>query len=271
MTGRNAPCPCKSGKKWKFCHGKSAIREIPRQTIHGPAIVCLMPTRGKVTIETVQSLSRNDGMAITMRTVARKGIVEARNSLWNMAKETISSPTVHPLGGWFVLWVDDDAFWRPGTIATAIDTLQRNSQIDLLAGWFGPRAPQSAPTVRFQDESWPRPSKDCEFGDVIEVYRTGFHFVLHRSDLINELPEKPFTLVREDGEDTAFCARMREAGKRMFVHTGLDVAHIGDNGLAYLPGQPEMQVVNGQLQPVEQPITRSYGPEMDQMLHLNAR
>jgi preprotein translocase subunit SecA len=21
-TGRNQPCPCGSGKKWKYCHGK---------------------------------------------------------------------------------------------------------------------------------------------------------------------------------------------------------------------------------------------------------
>lgn len=215
-------------------------------------------------IETVQSLSRNDGLAVTMRTAARLDVDQARNRLWQMAKEQIHDQRVHPLGGWYVLWIDDDAFWQPGTIATMVDTLQQHKEIDLLAGWFGPRIENAAPAIRHEDGSWPKPGDDFQYGEVVEVHRTGFHFVLHRGDLVDRMPDEPFSLIRHDGgEDYAFCRNLRDIGGRIFTHTGVHVAHVHDDGTAYLPFQPAYMVINGQLAPVEQPQVRSYGMAVD--------
>jgi hypothetical protein len=41
------------------------------------------------------------------------------------------------------------------------------------------------------------------------------------------------------------------------VHTGAPVAHIDDDGFAYLPGESAMTVLNNQLQ--KQVIERNYG------------
>ena len=37
-VGRNGPCPCKSGKKWKNCHGKMKL--VARPTMVGKMVRC---------------------------------------------------------------------------------------------------------------------------------------------------------------------------------------------------------------------------------------
>lgn len=263
MIARNAPCPCGSGKKFKTCCGQrgNVICAPTRQRVAPPALIVCMPTRGKVSIETVTALSRLDGFPAVMRTVSRMPVAQARNALAAMAKAVPSVANLIP-SAWYVLWVDDDAFWRAGTVAKLIATVTDNPQVDVLAGWFGPRKEHACPAVRYANGSWPRPGTDCEFGDVVEVQSIGFHFVLHKMDVLDRVSELPFALDRNDvAEDFAFSRRCREAGLRMFVHTGAEVAHIGDDGTAYLPGEPPYTIVNGELRKSEQPTVHSYGYE----------
>lgn len=222
-----------------------------------------MPTRGKVTIETVQSLQRLDGIPAVMRTVSRMPVAQARNELAKMALRAVENASWVPSQGWHVLWIDDDAWWRPGTVAQALSTLVQNKEsIDLLCGWFGPRAANAGPAVRKRDDSWPRPGTDCQTGDVIEIHRCGFHFVLHRLGLLERVGENPFSTEGDDhAEDYAFCRRVRSIGGRIWVHTGLPIAHIADDGSAYLPGEPAQVVVGSELLKAQQPEKRTYGFE----------
>lgn len=220
--------------------------------------------------ETVTSLSRLDRIPATMRMVSRMPVSQARNTLAKMALEAPNVAGFVPMGGWYVLWVDADAFWRHGTVEHALRTLvTHREKIDILAGWFGPRAENSGPAVRFEDGSWPRPGTNCEYGDLVEVHRCGFHFVMHSLDVLTRVGPDPFAL--EDGdeaEDFAFCRRAREAGLRIWTQPGLNVAHIGDDGTAYLPGESAYTVLNGELVKVEQPQVRSYGPDVDRASRL---
>lgn len=266
MTGRNLPCPCGSRLKYKGCCGKPAALAPapPRQVLNGPAIMCLLPTRGAISVETVQSLSRTDRLTVMLQGVARKPVDIARNELASITRSAIKTAPFTPLGGWFILWIDDDAWWRAGTLLRAVQALYEHPEIDLLAGWFGPRSPKSCPAVRREDGSWPRPGVDCQWGDIVEIARTGFHFVLHRAALFDAMPSEPFTLEEGDeAEDFAFCRRAREAGKRLWVHTGLEIAHIDADGLAYLPGEPAFVVAGAELLKTEQPEAHTYGAAVD--------
>jgi hypothetical protein len=222
-----------------------------------------MPTRGRVTIETVTCLSRLDGVAAVMKTVSRQSAADARNALAAMAVQAPNLASFSPRMGWFVLWVDDDAWWRPGTVAQALTTLIQNKEsIDVLAGWFCSRTAGASPAVRKRGNTWPRPGADCQFGDIVEIERSGFHFVMHPLSLLEKFTEAPFTIGADDhAEDYAFCRRARDLGARIWVHTGLPVAHIGDDGSAYLPGEPAYRVVDGELLKSEQPTRRTYGFE----------
>lgn len=261
MVGRNQPCPCGSGKKFKVCCLRAPVlRPTPQKAkVDAPALIVCMPTRGNVTIETVMALSRMDRVPVTMRTTSRLGVVEARNKLAEMALAAPEKAGYEP-AEWFVLWIDSDAFWPVGTVATMLETLQRCPEVDILCGFFGPRSALSNPTARYADGHWVKPGTDCNFGEVVEIARTGFHFTMHRLSALEKMPEKPFTDAAGEGEDYAFCAKARQAGLRIWVHTGLPVAHIGDDGFAYLPGDQPYIVVDGQLCKSAQAQARDYGP-----------
>jgi SEC-C motif len=263
---RNQPCKCGSGKKAKLCCFK--VVDEPKkvamqkdQEVNAPALVVLMPSRGRVTTETLVSMGHLDGLKALVMPVSRKGVVEARNEL---AKDCLRIPAKAgfiPKWGWFCLWVDDDAFWRPGTVLRLMKALA-DPQIDIVAGWFCGRSAHAGPKAYKADGAWPRPGVegDCSDGDIVEVARVGFHFVLHRMEILEQLGDNPFSLDNgEPGEDLAFCKRARDAGKRIWVHTGCPVAHVDDDGIAYLPGEGPMRVVGAQLQKTDS--TRTYGLE----------
>lgn len=244
-----------------------SVRSIP-----GPAIAVLMPTRGRITIETVAALSNFDGIAHFNLPVSRQPVTLARNALARSALTLPSVAGINPKGGWYCLWVDDDAFWRPGTVATLMRALHDNPQIDILAGWFSGRSGMSNPKACWSDGTWPRPSQEggnCAFGDIVEVDSVGFHFVLHRIDVLSRMGNEPFSDPSDSGtrtEDAQFCANAKVAGLRVYVHTGVPVAHVDDDGFAYLPGEPRMRVVGEQLVKVDEEY-RSYGADVDRVVN----
>jgi hypothetical protein len=269
---RNQPCPCGSGKKFKLCC--YVAPELPasapklvdmqrRPEVQGPGIIVLLPTRGRPTVETLTALGHLDGLPSVVIPIPRKTVIDARNQL---AATALKVPKVSPYAselGWYALWVDDDAFWRPGTVMRMLQSLVLAPNVDVLAGWFGGRSAFAGPKCYREDGTWPRPGQpgDCEDGDVVEVHSFGFHFVMHRLALLEELGDNPFTVdgSGEPGEDLAFCARARAAGKRLWVHTGAQVAHVDDDGVAYLPGEGPMEVVGSHLRKAAS--TREYGLE----------
>lgn len=237
-----------------------------RPVVDEPALILLMPTRGRPTVETLKAVMHLDGIKAVILTVARKGIVDARNELAAEAQKIPGQAPFIPRRGWYALWCDDDAFWRPGTVTRLLNDLQQPG-VDVVAGWFGGRSERANPKAFREDGSWPVPGKDCALGDVVEVAKVGFHFVAHRLAILNALGRDPFTLegTGERGEDLAFCARVREAGCRIWADTGAPVAHVDDdgdgkrreNGLAYLPGEDALRVIGTQLAKAE--TYRDYG------------
>lgn len=227
------------------------------QELDSPAIILCMPTRGRPAVETMASMGAVDGVPTIFLYCPRKGVIQARNELARDCLKIRDNPSFQPKLGWFVLWVDDDAFWQSGTFTKMLQGMSYR-HIDVLAGWFSGRAPLSRPKAAKLNGSSPTMDDHYE-GRIVEVATIGFHFVMHRAELLEELPENPFEPEGTSalGEDIAFCQRARAIGKRIFVHAGCPVAHIDDDGTAYLPGEPPMRVMGGEL--VRRSSERDYG------------
>jgi hypothetical protein len=201
-----------------------------------------------------------DGVPTIVIPKARMGVVDARNALAKSALALEQNAPIEPTD-WYALWVDDDAFWRPGTITRMLDTLQ-NPQINVLAGWFSGRAPISGAKAFKDDGNPPIMGVDCEIGNIVQVRHVGFHFVMHRIDVMKRLPPDPFTITGSGTEDAAFCDRVHDAGMSVWVDTAAMVAHVDDDGYAYLPGCEAMVVQGGQL--IKTTPARKYGAGVDE-------
>lgn len=233
-----------------------------RPEIDSPAIVMLMPTRGRVCIETLSATAATDKVPVVFAPAPRMKIIEARNHLAGAAPMMPKHSPFVPKLGWFCLWVDDDAFWTNGTILRMLGGMAQ-AKVDILAGWFCGRAERSAAKAFYHGGRSPRIGIDCSDNELVEIDRCGFHFVMHRLELLEELKaeygDDLFSPgpVNEHGEDVAFCRRARNLGKRIFVHTGCPIVHIDDDGFGYLPNEPKLQVVGGEIHKVES--LRDYG------------
>lgn len=246
----------------------------------GFGVIMCMPSRGRPCIETLKSFGNTDGdvCRVLFMEKSRVGIIEARNELVLGALKAPSYLGFEPKLGWYVLWVDDDAFWQPGTIKRLLGALQY-PEIDIVAGWFSGRSYNSPPKAIRVDGTPPDPGKPGEVmdGGLAEVDRCGFHFVLHPLSVFEKVGPNPFNLEGTDelGEDFAFCRRARNAGLRIWVHSGAPVWHVDDDGsgtedtgLAYLPGVGPFRIVGGD--PTSVASIRKYGG-LDEILDQKRR
>jgi hypothetical protein len=206
-----------------------------------------MPTRGSISLETHICLqSRTDGIKNSVLAVSRKPIIQARNELWNRLRTVREDLPVVLTGEIFVLWLDTDSYWVNGTWKAFTEILRAMPGVDLLGGFFCTRNPFSTPSA-FRSttdcDSFPRVGIDCEAGEIVEVRRIGFHFVMHRLSLLDKLTTAtPFTPQNEGlGEDFAFCDALIAAGGRIGCATGIPIAHVDvATGMAYMPGTAAM-------------------------------
>jgi hypothetical protein len=183
-----------------------------------------------VCIETLHALWSNlDGLAPHLFSVARKSVSDARNEI---AREARGFPDA------LLLWVDDDAWWAPGTIERMIELLGRLHEFDVVAGWFTARAP-FFPPMAFREDDTPVTLEEGKTApELIEVSLVGGHCLMHRVSLLAALSDDPFSIPAgsPDPEDFVFARRVRAAGGRIFVAPELPIAHIeASTGLAYLP------------------------------------
>jgi len=207
-----------------------------------------MPTRGTISYETHLALRNNmGGVAHAVLFAARQPIVQARNGL---ARAALDAAAAHGFNftprEMFVLWADDDAWWIPETVPVMLKAMRELPKIDALFGKFGVRAPYGK-IVALRDaddpESFPREGVDCENGEIVQIERAGFHFVLMRLSLLKRVGPDPFALLSDQGvgEDYVFCDRAIAAGATLAVGMGLPVFHLDpSDGTAYLPGMPAM-------------------------------
>jgi hypothetical protein len=267
QVSRNAPCPCGSGKKYKACC--LAKDEAARKPHTGEdAVIVCMPSRGQICYETQLALECNmDGIPYCVARVGRMDVIAARNNLAEMALETASTknPFKFTPREWFVLWVDDDAWWYPGTVKTMLDALHHLPKLDALFGSFCIREPYQK-TLAFRDahdlESFPKRGVDCKDGEIVPIERCGFHFVLMRLSLLKRIGPKPFTPPPDSdcGEDSAFCERAVSIGASLGVGISMPIVHIDPrDGTAYLPGMPAMLMSGNSVKSLGSPHLSGHG------------
>lgn len=242
---RNSPCPCSSGLKFKKCCAEKQAAQVGFS-----GMLVAMPNRGSVCIETLMALRANmDNESYALMSLARLPIVEARNAIAGEITNGIQAG--HFTKETPVLWADSDGWWPQGTVHRLKRALF-TSGVALASGFYCARAPRLGPVAYRPDAAQIRPHVNCQFGEVVDAGRVGFHFVMHRAGLLMELGPDPFTIPVNspptDSEDFAFCDRVRRIGKRIVCDTGAWVAHIDPrDGAAYIPGEVPMRVQNNAL------------------------
>lgn len=233
--------------------------------MHPQGLILLMPTRGTIAIETHVALSQNmDGVRNLRVTVERKPVDEARNVLAGAAQRIAKDdPLQIGPSNYLALWIDDDAWWPPGTITEMLGTMAKDPTIDLLCANFCVRAANSssAAVPKGVSELIERANAGragfykvdmgilgWQQGAVNEIEGCGFHFVMHKVSMFDAVGPEPFTPKNGNAEDETFTKRAHHLGFRLACHSGLNVAHIDvKSGLAFIPHAPALQVEGNRL------------------------
>ncbi|TDH18272.1 hypothetical protein EXU57_24010 [Segetibacter sp. 3557_3] len=101
-TGRNAPCPCGSGKKYKRCHGHGGTSSLPRasQLNYRDLISRFNPLPAIKLLGALQLVIDNHGKNVLFEEMARIGLLEQRkndgnreNAYWEDLKPAIETYT----------------------------------------------------------------------------------------------------------------------------------------------------------------------------------
>lgn len=217
------------------------------------ALIVCMPTRGSLTLETHEAIACNmDRIPFGFMTVARQPVDQARNQLWKMARKVYHQ---NPFPGHetFVLWIDDDAWWAPGTITRMGSMLHSHPGLDVLSCCYSRRTPFQLPVGMRQVDGRLVPvlPLDADPDGLLDLASGGFHFTIHHASLLDGL-DNPFAVPTDfvGGEDYAFCATARKAGCSIFVDMRALVAHVdSETGLAFLPGQPPSRIESNRCVP----------------------
>jgi hypothetical protein len=217
-------------------------------------LIVLQPTRGEVSAETQQALANHmDGIRNAGARVTGKPVDEARNELVALVPSIVLAHPEYEEA--FVLWVDDDAWWWPGTVTAMMDKLVTLGEDDLLSAWCSKREPYS-PAMAFDydpDTGLGRPAlalETAKLGDIVEVDALSAHFLMHRRSLLEKLGANPFDLLdngdgSKAGEDISFCRRVKAIGGKCSIScvTGTTVLHVDvATGLAYAPNGPPLKI-----------------------------
>jgi hypothetical protein len=200
------------------------------------------------------SLRENVPYPHILKTVFRRPVVEARNQLAKEAREV--DETTLDFDPRYVLWVDDDAWWPASTLERAVNILEENPDVSMLAGAFSQRAPYfppSAATTAHQEVVYLR----YEPGYLIPLAVAGGVWWLMRRELLSIVGDEPFnrlplTLLDKQAspdvlmpEDHSFCVRVKQKGQKIVTERMLRVAHVDiQSGLAYEPFMPPL-IANG--------------------------
>lgn len=257
-------------------------------------VIVLMPTRGTLCLETHEALSHcMDGVPNIRATVSRKPVEEARNQLAAAALHIAEQDPLNVASANYTcLWVDDDAWWPAGTIASMLRTMHERPEIDVLCANYSLRRPNSTPVavpkgladrINTQLISYGHEGLfaiRCDPGHFLNGDRikeigggAGMHFVAHYVSVLQKVGPDPFNLGDNPAEDMAFYQKIYAAGLRVFCDTQLPVAHIeAENGVAFLPFHPPLRVAGGNLVLCEAGgfggnlIEHSYGGRQDERI-----
>lgn len=119
MVGRNDPCPCGSGKKYKKCHGKNALGDIT--TIVSEEIDRIVEGFVK---ETFHSANYHE--------------LEKRNNLWqNTLHHAFTDKLLDTIAMETYIYIDHPEFWQ-NYIKKQITKQMRQQVKDILQSWLQP-------------------------------------------------------------------------------------------------------------------------------------
>jgi len=129
-------------------------------------------------------------------------------------------------GATHLLMLDDDHTFG-GTEFTKIwEAMRDTPDVDMLSALYFTRGEQCAPCIFKLTSAGTVPLFYYPKDQLYKVDVVGFGFVLFNMELFKTVTPPWFTLSIGYGEDAAFCARMIQAGKGVWVHTGVKIGHI---------------------------------------------
>lgn len=210
-----------------------------------PDLVICIPSRAELSDETRCALANNLGsIAHVVRNVRGKLVIDARNELAQTALRSDAE---------YTLWLDDDAFFEPGTIERLLASLRMHPEIDMLGTYSCDRKPFCSPSSYISHDGAlyplvengmpatiqvPQWAPRFTTGDVVPIDVCAFHGVLMRTSLLERVGPSPFNLEPNSGvgEDFNFCLRAKRIGAQLATDTGATVAHVDiENGFAFIP------------------------------------
>lgn len=235
-----------------------------------PPLLFAMAIRDRPTSETERALKENTPRH-RLVTVAGLPVDEARNELVRKVLALTPKPEV-------VVWIDADSFRFANAISSLLGVLGQFPDVGVVTAFDGYRDAFRPPLVWKRiggDATFVRPGEDCPQGHVLQIGTAGFQMVAMRRSVLERIGVDPFSVTDvQDGEDTAFFIRCQAYGVISACHTGVPVAHVGDDGYAYLPGGPRFAILGNDLvavptapvEPQARKRTRDYGPAVNERL-----
>ena len=145
----------------------------------------------------------------TYRQEARQGIVKA-------AQEA---------GATHLLMLDDDHSFSGKEFDLLWESMQRE-EVQIVSGLYMTRGLPCAPCIFKLTSQGTAPIFYYPENELLSVDVVGFGFVLFDMSLFTRINPPWFNLGMGFGEDAAFCARLLQAGIKVWVHTGAKVGHL---------------------------------------------
>lgn len=222
---------------------RTSLAEATGQRDLTPTLAILTPMRDQPSREYQYALTHNVEIPFVHLTEVGKTVEVARNLLVERVRELKPRPE-------FVAWIDDDAYWLPGTIPKLLDALthrvpEETRAMSMVLPWFGIRLTgdyvDAYRSEKLKGNLALMYGRDVPLPCLWPISMTSTHFLVHRTAALDWLGSAPFKIYPDLdwAEDEAFCMRWRSAGGSIYLVGDVGVYHVQvKTGLAYLPGAP---------------------------------
>jgi hypothetical protein len=145
---------------------------------------------------------------------------EARQGIVNAAKES---------GCTHLLMLDDDHAFDGEVFDKLWDCRDKIEDGGMVSALYMTRGLPCAPCMFRLTSRGTVPIMYYDDDTLLEVDVVGFGFVLFNMNVFERINPPWFNLSLGFGEDAAFCARVLQAGMKVYCHTGVKVGHIHEN------------------------------------------
>lgn len=140
-----------------------------------------------------------------------------------------------------ILFVDDDHYFESNALT---QLRELGNDYDVFAGCYVQRSNPANPIAFNWRTDDPRRALSVKGHGVMDVDIVGLGFTLIRRKVFETLGDTPFEWVNGDGEDGAFCRKVKQAGMRVGVAFNVPIGHV-INSIALWnqdTGKPEVTI-----------------------------